>query len=287
MLRMLKKILKNKASARRLYVLLVVLIAAVSIFRLHILPRMPVKGEYGKIGTVEVTEKVDGENSKNSWLSLPKINIDSGDEDFLASIPEYSGSPVYVINGNKPEFTDSEYARAAEPFIDLSDLDVLGRCGSNTASLGKDMLDKAGDRRDISGITPSGWNQASYPNSIAREGHWLYHRSHLIAHMFAGEDPEIDGEKNLITGTEYCNESGMLSYSERAVQNWLIRKANGGRVLYRVTPIFKGLEKVPRGVHIEAADVPTKGSDFHINVYCYNVQPRIEIDYFTGASREL
>lgn len=233
-------------------------------------------GEYGEIGEspvgtgLVITEEPAADNSSS-------INPED--------VPEYSGTPTYVINGNKPEFTEDEYEKAGAAFIELSDLDMLGRCGPCTASLGKEMLDSAGERRDISQYHPSGWNQASYPGIIEAEGSWLYHRSHLIAHMFAGADPEIDGPKNLITGTEYCNEKGMLPYVEKAVQNWLLMKANGGRVLYRVTPVFSGLELVARGVHIEAADVESKGQKFHINVYCYNVEPGIKIDYLTGESR--
>lgn len=204
--------------------------------------------------------------------------------DFLSSIPEYSGTPTYVINDNRPEFTDEEYERAEEAYIELSDLDWLGRCGVCEASLGKEMLDSAGERRDISDIHPSGWEQASYPGIIEAEGSYLYHRSHLIAHMFGGADPEIDGPKNLITGTEFYNEKAQLPYAERAVQGWLLKKANGGRILYRVTPVFKGSELVCRGVHIEAADVESKGEKFHINVFCYNVEPGITIDYMTGQS---
>lgn len=231
------------------------------------------EGEYGKIKE-DITIEQPIEDSPASTTT--------GSD--LSTVPEYSGTPTYVLNGNKPEFTEAEYERAEEAFIDLSELDSLGRCGPCMASLEKEMLDKAGERRDISQYTPSGWKQASYPDLIEEEGSWLYHRSHLIAHMFAGQDPAVDGPKNLVTASTYCNKQAMLPYVERAVQNWLIRKANGGRVLYRVTPIFSGNELVARGIHIEAADVPTQGQEFHINVYCYNVQPGITIDYATGRS---
>ena len=242
------------------------------------------EGEYGDIEERKAVEQNIDEDAPSSFPSSSTEQAATGGNIDLSSIPEYSGTPTCVLNDNNPEFTDEEYERAESEFIDLSELDYFGRCGTCTASLGKDMLGEAGERRDISQYTPSGWKQASYPDIIETEGGWLYHRSHLIAHMFAGADPEVDGPKNLITGTEYMNEKGMLPYCERAVQNWLIRKANGGRVLYRVTPIFSGNELVCRGVHIEAADVPTKGLDFHINVYCYNVEPGIGVDYMTGNS---
>lgn len=260
--------------------LLVLIIATLLIIGLKTrMEMLHPEGEYGKISeNPSPAEDIYTESEEKTVSANSASNID------LSVIPEYSGTPTYVLNGNKPEFTEEEYERAEEAYIELSEFDSLGRCGPCMASLGKEMLDSAGERRDISQYTPSGWKQASYPDLIEEEEGWLYHRSHLIAHMFAGAEPEIDGPKNLITGTEYMNEKGMLPYCERAVQNWLIRKANGGRVIYRVTPVFSGSELVCRGVHIEAADLPTRGSDFHINVYCYNVEPGITIDYATGRS---
>ena len=261
----------------RIYAAIVVIAALIFALKVYVLPGRAPSGEFGEIRDVEIEDTFAGTDSST------EVSSESSD-DIYSSIPEYSGTPTYVLNDNKPFFTDEEYERAKSGFIQLSDLDILGRCGPCMASLGKDMLDAAGERRDISGIHPSGWHQESYPGIIESEGSWLWHRSHLIAHMFAGADPEIDGEKNLITGTEYCNEVGMLGYSERAIKNRLIRKADGGRVLYRVTPVFKGAELVARGVHIEAGDTETRGEKFHINVYCYNVQKGIRIDYLTGYS---
>ena len=59
----------------------------------------------------------------------------------------------------------------------------------------------------------------------------------------------------------------------------------GNHVLYRVTPVFRGLELVARGVQMEAWSVEDNGAGVCFNVYCYNVQPGVEIDYATGESR--
>ena len=58
----------------------------------------------------------------------------------------------------------------------------------------------------------------------------------------------------------------------------------GNHVLYRVTPVFRGLELVARGVQMEAWSVEDNGAGVCFNVYCYNVQPGVEIDYATGES---
>ncbi len=58
----------------------------------------------------------------------------------------------------------------------------------------------------------------------------------------------------------------------------------GNHVLYRVTPIFQGTELVARGVQMEAESVEDQGEGICFNVYVYNDQPGITIDYATGAS---
>ena len=62
-------------------------------------------------------------------------------------------------------------------------------------------------------------------------------------------------------------------------------KSTGNHVRYRVTPLFEGDELVARGILMEAESVEDDGRGVCFNVYCYNVQPGIEIDYLTGDSR--
>ena len=59
----------------------------------------------------------------------------------------------------------------------------------------------------------------------------------------------------------------------------------GNHVLYRVTPGFEGENLVASGVQMEALSVEDKGEGIRFNVYCYNSQPGISIDYATGDSR--
>ena len=77
------------------------------------------------------------------------------------------------------------------------------------------------------------------------------------------------------------NVQGMLPF-ENMVADYV--KETGNHVLYRVTPVFQGKELVARGVQIEAESVEDKGAGICFNVYCYNVQPGIVIDYGTGQS---
>lgn len=192
----------------------------------------------------------------------------------IADIPEYSGALCIDVNNGEPGFTDDDFKRGA--FMEFSDLDFEGRCGAAFARIDTDTLSNA-PRGDISQVHPSGWEQHRY-NFVDQE--MLYNRSHLIAHQLCGEDAN---EKNLITGTRTMNSVGM-TYYENIVANYV--KQTGNHVLYRVTPIFAANDLVARGVQMEAESIEDGGQAVRFNVFVYNVEPGVEIDYVTGKSRE-
>lgn len=192
----------------------------------------------------------------------------------LENIPEYSGTPYIELNGNMPEFT-SEEKQNTTSFENYSELDSLGRCGVAFANVGQDIMPTE-KRGAIGMIKPSGWHTVKYPEVI--KDNYLWNRCHLIAFMLAGENAN---QKNLITGTRYLNIEGMLPF-ENQVADYV--KETNNHVLYRVTPIFKNDELVARGVQMEAYSVEDNGSGVCFNVYVYNVQPGIIIDYATGNS---
>ena len=198
----------------------------------------------------------------------------SAAEDILMQIPEYSGEPYAEINENVPGFS-SEKA-AAESWESYSDLDRLGRCGAAFANIGRDLMPTE-ERQSIGMIRPSGWHTVRYDDLV--EGKYLYNRCHLIAYQLSGQNAN---ELNLITGTRYMNTVGMQPF-ENQVAEYV--RTTGNHVLYRVTPIFKGSDLVARGVQMEALSVEDNGKGICFNVFVYNVQPGIIIDYATGDSR--
>lgn len=191
----------------------------------------------------------------------------------LDSVPEYSGSAYVVLNNNMPVFSEEDLQQ--EEFETYSELDKYGRCGVAYAMLGTDLL-PTGERKSISEVKPTGWQTASYEDVISDT--YLYNRCHLIAYSLAGENAN---PKNLITGTSYMNKQGMLPF-ELDVLDYIRDTYN--HVLYRVSPIFKDDEMVARGVQMEAFSVEDNGEGICFNIYVYNVQPGIEIDYATGNS---
>ncbi|MCD8022764.1 MAG: DNA/RNA non-specific endonuclease [Lachnospiraceae bacterium] len=188
----------------------------------------------------------------------------------LADIPDWSGEPYVEINGNIPDFPEEDLTE--ESFEYYSELDALGRCGVAYANLGQDLMPTE-ERGDISSIHPTGWQSVQYEGI---DGEALYNRCHLIAYSLTAENAN---ERNLITGTRYLNKEGMLPFEEM-VAAYIDR--TGNHVLYRVTPVFEGDNLVASGVQMEAMSVEDEGAGIQFNVYCYNVQPGIGIDYATG-----
>ena len=190
----------------------------------------------------------------------------------IEDVPKYRGIPYVEINDNKPSFSDKDKDRVEE----YSKLDKLGRCGPAFANVGKELMPTS-PRESIRDVRPSGWHTVKYDGII--EDRYLYNRCHLIAFMLAGENAN---ERNLITGTRYFNVEGMLPF-ENQVADYV--KSTGNHVLYRVRPIFKGNDLVARGVQMEAKSVEDGGEGISFNVYCYNIQPGIRINYKDGSSQ--
>ena len=214
-------------------------------------------------GALGSKDKVDGpqENlvNNNSYVSLD-------------AIPAYDGKAYVAVNNNEPFFTDSDMTTTA--FENYSDLDSLGRCGVAYANICKDIMPTE-ERGKIGMIKPSGWHTVKYDVIKDR---YLYNRCHLIGYQLAGENAN---PKNLITGTRYLNVEGMLPF-ENLVADYV--NNTGNHVLYRVTPMFSGSNLVANGVLIEAKSVEDNGGGILFNVYCYNVQPGVGINYENGDS---
>lgn len=190
----------------------------------------------------------------------------------IAELPEYTGSPYAAVNGNQPEFTESDFTE--ESFETYSELDELGRCRTAYANIGKDLMPTE-KREAIGKVKPSGWHTVKYDTV---DGKYLYNRCHLIGFQLTAENANA---KNLITGTRYLNTEGMLPF-ENMVADYVRETEN--HVLYRVRPFYTDDNLVADGVQIEAMSVEDKGEGILFNVYCYNVQPGISIDYSTGES---
>ena len=192
----------------------------------------------------------------------------------IEQLPEYNGKYYVIINDNEPNFTDEE--KTTTSFEQYSNLDSLGRCGVAYANISIDLMPTE-KRGSIGMIKPSGWHTVKYDNI---DGKYLYNRCHLIGYQLTGENAN---EKNLITCTRYMNTVGMLEF-ENKVANFI--KETNSHVLYRVTPIFNGEDLLARGVQMEALSVEDNGKGIKFNVFVYNVQDGININYSNGNSNK-
>ena len=190
----------------------------------------------------------------------------------LDEIPAYAGEPYVVLEDNQPDFPEEDQTSAS--FETYSPLDDLGRCGPAYANVGTDLMPTE-ERGSIGQVKPTGWHTVRYD---CVDGQYLYNRCHLIGYQLTGENAN---EENLITGTRYMNVEGMLPF-ENMVADYVTE--TGNHVLYRVTPVFEGENLLASGVQMEAWSVEDSGEGICFNVYVYNVQPGVEIDYATGDS---
>ena len=197
-----------------------------------------------------------------------KINVSYS----LENIPAYNGEAYVYLNDNVPTLTDEE--KTLESFEYYSPLDNLGRCGVAFANVSKDTMPTE-ERESIGQIKPTGWHTVKYD---IVSGKYLYNRCHLIGYQLTGENAN---EKNLITCTRYMNATTMLQF-ETEVASYIEETKN--HVLYRVTPYFEGDNLVATGVQMEAYSVEDNG-ELQFNVFVYNVEPGIKIDYATGDSK--
>ena len=209
-----------------------------------------------------------GQNTVQQPISEPSY-------DSIPSVSEYDGIHAWVqINNGEPYFSDEDKLRT-DPFELYSELDSLKRCGVAYANICPDLMPNDA-RESIGQVKPSGWQTVKYD---IVDGGYLYNRCHLIGFQLAGENAN---PKNLITGTRYLNIKGMLD-AENMIADYV--KETGNHVLYRVTPIFVGDNLVADGVLMEAYSVEDEGDGICFNIFAFNVQPGIIIDYANGNSR--
>ena len=209
-------------------------------------------------GTNETSANVSNENTQ-----VYKYDV--------SDIDKFTGYNYIELNGNIPEFEDVDTSKSFEKY---SELDSLGRTGSAFANIGVDLMPTE-KRGSIGMIKPTGWHTIKYD---IVDGKYLYNRCHLIGYQLTGENAN---EKNLITCTRQMNTKGMLDF-ENKVAEYI--KSTNNHVLYRVTPVYKGDNLLATGVIMEAKSVEDNGESILFNVFVYNIQNGIEIDYKTGES---
>lgn len=195
--------------------------------------------------------------------------VESVSEAKLARL-NYSGQDIITVNNNNPSFSSSDLNTSRGAWQRYSNLDSLNRVTAANALLNQSLMPHS--RRQPLNVDPTGWH-----NKRIGSG-WLYNRCHLIGFQLTGQN---NNWKNLMTGTRQLNDPDMLRYEDEVAD--YLNESRRHYVRYRVTPIFRGSELLARGIEIEAQSA--KSNAVHFNVYIFNVEQSVKIDYATGRSR--
>lgn len=225
-------------------------------------------GENNDLNNPIEKDQIEDERSVRAEETGNNSTYSEGTEE----IPVYVGEPYVELNGNIPAFSEDDMTTTS--FESYSELDSLGRCGTAYACIGTDLMPDT-DRESISTVKPSGWNNKQYDSDLV-DGGWIYNRCHLIAFCLTGENAN---SQNLITGTRSFNVDGMLPFEVETAE---YVESTENHVLYRVTPVYEGDDLVAQGVQMEGYSVEDSGESICFNVFVYNVQSGITIDYATG-----
>ncbi|MCM3571469.1 DNA/RNA non-specific endonuclease [Neobacillus mesonae] len=185
---------------------------------------------------------------------------------------EFKGKQVIELNNNHVTFSKNDLSLSKGSWQLFSNLDSLNRVGAANAMLSKSLMPT--EEREPLHVDPTGWKNKKV--TVNGETEWLYNRCHLIGFQLTGQNNNI---KNLMTGTRSLNDPDMLDY-ENKVASYL--KTTNHHVRYQVEPVFRGNELVARGVHMQGKSIEDNNLEF--NVYIFNVEQGVTINYVDGSS---
>lgn len=200
----------------------------------------------------------------------------------LANSTFQSGTnPVININGGKSTLNPSAWQKNE---VKYANLDGLNRTsGRNVGYLeGRNVAND--ELRTEQTFKPTGWHQ-KFVNGEA-----IINRGHEIAYSLSKgisikgtynpklQSGDQNNPKNLFTQTAWSNQRLQTVY-ESKVRNAL---KMGKKVVYEVTPVFKGSDLMAKGVQLQAVSTD---KTLNFNVFIWNVQPGIKFNYANGTSK--
>lgn len=221
--------------------------------------------------STEQDSKTVHSQTSESEIVLPSTGTSTKDSTPITDLTSltYQGNQTITLNENQPTFTKEDLDTSKGAWERYGDLDALNRATSAEALL--HISQRPNEKREGLHIDPTGWRNKKV------KGGYLYNRSHLIGFQFTGQNNNI---KNLITGTRQLNSPEMLRH-EMDIKDYIDNHPDD-YVRYSVTPIFRENELVARGVHLMAQSVNT--DDLAFNVYIFNIQDGVTINYADGSS---
>lgn len=244
--------------------------------------------------------------------SAPQIKTSKSDKaliDMKFNIDKYPENYV-KLNDNKVDLTQEDKALLEDKgqskfWVNYPQLDKLGRGGEVKALITKEAVDSHASKNverpnfkstvHIAGEYQDGrfdsqnqtWRGSNSNNAeMDSNGYhgWLYNKSHSLAWSLGGDMETHNltlGTRAQNIGTNKAKEGGGMGYPETQIRNAMQSKPNT-KVYYDVKPVYNGKELLPRGSHVRAYSVNDDGKTVNLNVWIFNAQDGIDIDYHTG-----
>lgn len=177
------------------------------------------------------------------------------------NIKEYS----ITLNNDKPEFQKQDY-KVVEGEPIYFEPDELERSSGAIAIISKTTIPLV-IKKNLKYPNPYGWNSNLENKNV-------FERCHIIAYSLSAK---LADKRNIFIGTETLNIS-IMSKIEKRVHKHIMK--NDVKVLYKVTIKYKGSNKIPTGILIEAQSLD---DDFSVCEFCYNIQRNAKFNYKDGS----
>jgi len=219
--------------------------------------------------SIESLKKQNKRNGATESTATTNVNTGSNPNNTALANKKYTTQQTVTINNNQPAFSRNDLKTDHGAWQTYGNLDQSNRVTTANALLNQSLMPKS--ERIALNVQPTGWHNKRIDSG------WLYNRSHLIGYQLTGQNNNI---KNLMTGTRTLNDPEMTTY-ENQVADYL-KASPKHYVRYQVNPVFKGNELLARGVQMRAQS--TDSNDVSFNVYIFNIQPGMTLNYQDGTS---
>lgn len=173
-----------------------------------------------------------------------------------------------VVNNNTPFFkkTDFEIVEGSPKYYEP---DELNRTSGAIAIISKYTLSIMVEKH-LKYPEPNGWTE-----KINNSG--IFQRCHCIAYKLSAKK---NNKNNIFIGTDDLNKK-IMNEIENNVEQYIKQNIEKDiKILYRVTPIYKGKNQIPTGILIEAQGLNT---EFTLCRFCYNIKKKVKFKYSDGS----
>lgn len=196
-------------------------------------------------------------------------------------VPKYNGEDkILEVNKNQPTFTEDQLNSVSTGFFKrFAEVDKYGRAGKVDIMLIQNAIPDKVISRDLTKVIPSGFNEESV--NIKDEGKDLFVKMPLLAPTMIDIVPT---QQTTLTATNWLANKGMEEFNKKIVDFLKNAKDTTYAVRITINPIYKGKEKVARGVQYMAQSTDAQAK-VKFNVFLYNVEDNFDIDYVDGNAK--